>query len=179
MEHPIVDQMVASPSGSDLSCALKPRLGRLVSLDHRSWMNQLAADGFSSQDIEKLEALVASLIDVRRLEDLLANSFRETVDLSDQSKLTAVLNEWSGKIARADIWPTVCHAGFPDPIDAIAFVARTIFSIASSVLALETMKRDPLAETSPDFDLDPGSLHDGIALAEQGIEEDMATWPAY
>ena len=64
IERPILDQIVASASSSDLSCALRPRLDRLVKLDHNSWMDQLAADGFGPQDIEKLEDLVATSINV-------------------------------------------------------------------------------------------------------------------
>lgn len=177
LERPIVDQMVTSPSGSDLSRALKPRLDRLVSMDHVSWMNQLAVDGFSGQDIQKLEDLLGSLIDVRSMEETLVRLLPETIDLGDESQLTTVLKEWSGNIARSEIWPAICHADFPDPIDAIALVIRTMTSIVYSVLALENMKRNPLEEETqlPD----PGCIEEGIALAEQGIEEDMYTWPAY
>lgn len=178
LERPIIDQMVTSPSGSDLSRALKPRLDRLVSMDHVNWMNQLAADGFSSQDIQKLEDLVESLIDVRKMEETLVNLLPETLDTGDEYHLTTVLSEWSGYMARSEIWPALYQAEFPDPIDAMALVIRTMASIAHSVLTLENMKRSPLEETQHP-DLAPGWIEEEIALAEQGIEEDMSSWPAY
>ena len=179
IERPIVDQIVASTSSSDLSRALRPRLDRLLKLDHNSWMDQLAADGFGPQDIEKLEDLVAASINVVHLEDLLAKTLKETSDCGNESELTAIFKEWSGQIGWAELWRKACRSGFPDPIDAIAFVTRTIFTITSSALAFESIKRNPPEEANLDLNLDSTTVEEGIELAEMGIQEDMATWPAY
>ncbi len=142
-------------------------------------MDQLSADGFNAQDIEKLEDLAAVSIDVARLEDLLANAFAETTDLGDESELTEIMEQWSGQIGWPNIWRKACQTGFPDPIDAIAFVSRAIFSIAASAYTLEAIKRNPPEEDNLDTNLDPSFIKEGIELAELGMEEDMATWPAY
>ncbi len=178
-ETPIIDQMVSSLSNSDFSGALTSRLNRLIGLDYNEWIDQLIADGFGPQDVERLENLAAESIDVLHLENLLAKALQETYDIRNESELTAVIEEWSALIGWAGIWETVCRAGFPDPIDAIAHVTRTVFSITSSGLAYESIRRNSPGKTGLDFDPGPAAVEEGIDLAEWGIREDMDTWPAY
>lgn len=64
-ERPIATLMADAPSGADLLRALRPRFARLLRLDYSGWMRQLTADGFSEDDI-------------KRLEEFIGNSFSET-----------------------------------------------------------------------------------------------------
>ena len=87
-EGPIVMQMVGSPSSDDLTCAVMPRLNRLINFDDSSWAEQLEADGFNSRHMKEMEDLLDSFFDTAHLEESLTRILKETKDITEGEELT-------------------------------------------------------------------------------------------
>ena len=178
-EGPILMQMVGSPSSDDLTCAVMPRLNRLINFDDSSWAEQLEADGFNSRHMEAMEDLLDSFFDTAHLEESLIMILKETKDITEGEELTNAIQHWSSQILWAAIWQRACRSGFPDPIDVMAFTARFLLAISSSNIQLERIKRARAEDPEPDWSMDAEEVREGKALAELGMEEDAAQWPIY
>ena len=179
MERPIIDVMVRSASSSDLSNALMPRVNRLTKLDHFNWIDQLASDGFTEEDIKRLDDLVSNLFDEAELETRLAEILAGIQDLQDEAELDSAILKWMIQIDWANICHQVCSSGFPDLIDGLASVVRYIVRTAGSIVTFEAIRRTPTEQANEYWTMEPSEVAEGIKLAEEGIEEDMAEWPVY
>lgn len=179
MERPIVSLMVESPSGADLAWALRPRFARLLGLDHSGWMRQLAADGFSGSDINRLEDFISERFDETESTEKLASILRGVQDFNDESEVDAALDNWLACTGWVSIWEQVHEADFPDPIDAAAYTGTCLLNAAASALAFESLRRNPSAQVEDDWNLDESQVIEGIELAETGLSGDAAEWPPY
>lgn len=178
VERPIVNLMVEAPSGADLARVLQPRFARLLRLDYSGWMLQLAADGFSDNDVNRLEEFIGNSFDETELTEKLALIFREVEDLNDDSAVNLALDQWLAHSGWKVIWEHVCKAGFPDPIDAVAYTGTCLLNMAASTLAFESLRRNPVKQ-SYDWSMDESQVKEGIELAETGLGEDVKEWPPY
>ena len=179
MERPLVNVMVESTSSSDLTDAVMARIVRIARLNHFEWKVQLASDGFTQEDIRRMDSLVLNLFDGAEMEARLAATLAGIQDLQDQEEMNSAIRKWLEQINSADICHRVCSSNFPDPIDALASVVRYMINIAGSTFALELIQRIPPEQVNKDWMIESSEVDEGIALAEEGIEEDMAEWPAY
>ena len=178
MERPIVSLMVESPSGADLAWALRPRFARLLGLDHSGWMRQLAADGFSGSDINRLEDFISERFDETELTEKLASILRGAQDFNDESEVDAALDHWLARTGWVSIWEQVHKANFPDPIDAAAYAGARLLQMASSTLEFESLRRNSTGQQS-DWTMWKSQVQEGIELAEAGLAEEAAEWPPY
>ena len=177
-ENQMVSLLVEAPSVEQLAQALRPRITRLLQLDHSGWMNLLADDGYSSRDIKRLEDHVANLIDEIEFSEKLARKLDSVRDLGDRSAVDLAVEEWLNQIGWDSIWNQVCGAGFPDPIDAAACVGARLLQMASSTLEFESLRRNPTGQDS-DWPMGKSEVQEGIELAEAGLAEEAAEWPPY
>ncbi len=179
MERPIIDMMVEATSISDLSNGLMSRIDRLAKLNHFCWIDQLASDGFSEGDINRLDDLVPSLLDGAEMETKLAAMIAGAQDIQDETQLESAILLWLGQMDLAGICHQACNSGFPDPIDALVSVIRYLLRLAGSAVAFEAMRRLPPEQVNDDRKIELSEVAEGIELAEVGVEEDVAEWPAY
>lgn len=179
MERPIIDMMVGATSSSDLINALMSRIDRLAKLDHFCWIDQLTSDGFTEGDIKRLDDLVPTLLNVAEMETQLAAMIAGSQDIQDEAQMESAIHVWLGQMDLAGICHQVCNSGFPDPIDALVSVVRYLLTIAGSAVAFESIRRLPPEQVNDHRKIETSEVAEGIELAEEGVEEDMAEWPVY
>ena len=179
MEQSFVNVMAESASNSDLNNAVTATIIRITRLDHFEWMEQLACDGFTEEDIKRMDVLVPGLFQVTEMETQLAATLAGLQDLQDEEAMNSAIQGLLGQIDLAEICQQVCNSEFPDPIDALASVARYMINIAGSTLAFETLRRSPRPEDDQDWRIESSEVTEGVALAEEGLEGETAEWPVY
>lgn len=177
--QPFISTMVDSFPESDLTSALTATIVRIARLDHFEWTDQLASDGFTQREIERLSNLVPSLLDGAELKHRLAAAIAGIHDLQDEEQMNSVVRSWLTQEDLADTCRQVCNAGFADPIDALASVVRYLLAVAASTLALEAIQRTPLEQGDADPKIEPYEVAQRVELAEEGLQRDMAEWPVY
>ena len=176
---PIPSLTLQAPSSPDLLQALRPKFARLLQLDHPGWMLQLAADGYSDDDLKRLEELVHHSFGEVELAEKLACTLEEVRDLADQEDVNQAVERWLDQAGWTGIWEQVCQAELPDPIDAAAYVGTFLLNLAASTLAFECVRRNPSDRKESDWSMDEPDVLEGIELAEAGLAEDASEWPAY
>ena len=179
IDRPIIDLMVESTSSSDLNNVLMSRVNRLTKLDHSKWIDQLTSDGFTEGDVNRLDDLLSKLFSEADMETQLAAILSGLQDPQDATELNPAIQKWVVQTNLVSICHQVCNSGFPDLIDAFASVVRYILTTAGSTVTFEAFRRMPSEQVNDDWRMDPSEVAEGIQLAEEGIEEDMAEWPVY
>ena len=94
MERPIVDLMIDSPASLHPSHEVRPKLTRLIKLNHTDWMHQLAADGFIETEIKNLENFVASSLNEVELAEQLAAMLGPVADMDDKAEVDRAVHKW-------------------------------------------------------------------------------------
>ena len=178
-ERLFVNIMIGSASSSDLTSAVMDRIVRIARLDYPDWMDQLAADGFTEEEIQRLDSFVPGLFNGPEMESRLAAMFAGIKDLQNQAEINYVIRRWLEQMDLADICNQVFSSEFPDLINALASAVRYMLDIAGSVAAFEVLKRIPPDPAYKDWKVEPWEVAEGIAIAEEGLEQDMAKWPEY
>ncbi len=179
MERPIVDLMIDSPASPRPSHEVRPKLARLIKLNHTDWMRQLAADGFIDTEIKDLENFVASSLNEVELAEQLAPILESVADMDDKSEVETAVHKWLDLINCESIWQQVVATGFPDAIDAMAYAGSHVRNIADSALWFESARRSVSEEPEANWQIDEVEIREGIALAEAGLTQEAVEWPPY
>ena len=179
MERPIVDLMIDSPASLRPSHEVRPKLIRLIKLNHTDWMHQLAADGFIETEIKNLENFVASSLNEVELAEQLAAMLGPVADMDNESEVDTAVHKWLALIGWEAIWQQVVATGFPDAIDAMAYTGSHVRNIVDNALWFESTRRSVAEEPEVNWQRDEVEIREGIALAEAGLTQEAAEWPAY
>ena len=179
MERPIVDLMIDSPASLRPSHEVRPKLTRLIKLNHTDWMHQLAADGFIETEIKNLENFVASSLNEVELAEQLAAMLGPVADMDDKAEVDRAVHKWLDLINWGTIWQQVVATGFPDAIDAMAYAGSHVRNIADNALWFESARRSVSEEREVNWQIDEVEIREGIALAEAGLTQEAVEWPPY
>lgn len=184
MERPIISHIVNSPDAREtwgLDAVVHAMVSSLLKLDYAGWRQQFTDSGFTTAQVERLEAAIQgwlSEIDVDALRKRL-RTVGDIRDTGDGSELGQVLDDWMEGIRKAEVANQVVEDNYPNPLEALCYAMSYMGQIAASAIGFEMMRRD-LAETpEPDWTLTPDQIAEGVALAEAGLADDARTWPPY
>lgn len=177
-ERTLVDHIVSLSDSWDGSALLGPIVIRLMGLDDAGWSAYLAGDGFTDAEVERLDDLTEAWIertDLRRL----TNSLAGVADLDSTAEMALIFQEWPSD----DDWSAICQlvgdAGFPNPLDALCYAASELMRAASVAIAMESAQRSADAESDSDWEIHPDDVALGQAIADEGLMEDLKSWPTY
>ena len=178
-ELPVLEHLVESPSGAALETELRSKLDQLMKLSHQDLLTKLAQDGFTNSDITRLDAIVSTTLDETQLAEQLAAMLSTPDDVLDTTQVETTLHQWMNDIAWETAIQHIVHARLPDPISAIAYVTHQVRHIAASTLWFEATRQDLYTKPQPEHPISEAHVEEGITLAEAGLNEETAEWPAY
>ncbi len=179
LQTPILDLITDSQSSQYLTWAMRHTLARLISMDYSQWMTQLKDHGFSPADIDRLENLNATFFNDADLHKSLSVLVTDVPDLGNQQNLHSAIHAWLQTLQWQDLWKQIQNEQFPDPIDAISYIATYINKIATSTVSYEAWCRKAQPQTQENWDIARIDIEAGIKLAEEGLQEDVKEWPQY
>ena len=178
MERPIVDSLFTNQDEWGLKALVEPIFQKLLRLDHAGWRTQFAADGFSDIQIKTLDSLVQEwLKQIDR--DTLSEQLTTVETIREGMEVDQVIVPWLDQLARVTIAEAIRRSGFPMPLDAVCYAVSQLAHTIDAAVAFETMRRELLENPSPDWSMTHEQIAAGVALAEEGLDEDAKVWPAY
>ena len=178
MERPIVDSLFTNQDEWGLKALFEPIVRKLMRLDHAGWRTQFAEDGFSDIQIEKLDLLVQGWLNqIDR--DGLSERLTAVEAIQDDQAIDQVIVPWLDQFSWVAIVDAIGLSIFPMPLDVACYAGSQLTHLIDAAVGFETMRRELLEKPSPDWFMTPEQIAAGVALAEEGLEEDAKIWPAY
>lgn len=181
MERSIMDHIVGSPDIREtwgLEAAIRSMIFDLLALDYHGWQEKLAADGFTEDQIEKLNGFVdrwVSELDTAGLSQRL----QDLQDIGNDAATERILSEWIRGISAADLNGLIARERFPNPLGVLCYAMAQIKQALNGIVAFELMRREVELEPPAGWSLEEDQIEYGTELAELGLEEDATTWPQY
>ncbi len=181
MERSIMDHIVESPDVREawgLEAAIRSMIFDLLTLDYHGWQEKLAADGFTEDQIEKLNGFVDQWVSEFDTAGL-SLQLQELTDIGNDSAMELILSEWIRGISSADLHRLIARERFPNPLDVLCYAMAQVKQVLNSIVAFELMRREIELEPPVGWSLEEGQIQYGTELAEIGLAEDAKTWPQY
>ena len=184
----ILEMLVPAAQGSSLEVGfgsslelekVRLRLVEMATLSHLDWMEHLSGLGFTEDSVHDLDHTISSLFNGPELVGQLMSALREVEDIDNEAELMPVLLSCM-KPAQHLAKLGILTSGSPNPVAALAYMARHIVHIVSTAIWLESMRRRAFDEpVSLDDPLSDAEIAEGVEMAELGLAADVAEWPPY
>ncbi len=181
MERSIMDHIVGSPDVREtwgLEAAIRSMIFDLLALDYHGWQAKLAADGFTEDQIEKLNGFVDRWVSEFDTAGL-SRQLQDLRDIGNGSAMERILSEWIRGISSAELHRLIAREQFPNPLDVLCYAMAQVKQALSGIVAFELMRREIELDPTVDWSLEENQIEYGTELAEIGLAEDAKTWPQY
>ena len=181
MEHSIMDHIVGSPDVREtwgLEAAIRSMIFDLLALDYHGWQEKLAANGFTEDQIEKLNGFVDRWVSEFDTAGL-SRQLQDLRDIGNDAAMERILSEWIRGISSADLHRLIARERFPNPFDVLCYAMAQVKQALSSIVAFELMRREIELDPPVGWSLEEDQIEYGTQLAEIGLAEDAKTWPQY
>ena len=179
MELPIAELMTQPQSKPRSETEVRSVINELLDTTHAGVMQRLADEGFTNEDVRRLDDWLSKSFDETHLAETLALLLRKVNDIGNEEELKVALDRWMEELQWYSVAKQVIELDSPDEAVALGYAIRHLWRVADSTIWFESSRRPAAQERKPERDLTQEEVKQGVELAEAGLSLDAFEWPTY